>query len=92
MNYSNTFKVNVKRWLSESEESQENNSLSLPQSAKNEEVLQCPTKDQPQAATIITTKDMQDDITPSDSVSNVRNSATGRSRPFLQLLLSESRG
>lgn len=84
MNYSNTFKENVKRWQSESEEPQENNSPSLPQSAINEEVLRCPTKDEPQvstqAATIINTEDMQDDITPSDSVSNVRskNSDTGR--------------
>lgn len=93
MNYSNTFKENVKRWLSESEEPQENNSLSLPQSAINEEVLPCPTKDEPQvstqAATIISTEDMQDDITPSDSVSNVRSKTPiqGESLSFLQLLL-----
>jgi len=51
MKYSNAFKEDVKRWLSESEKSQQNSSLSLPQSvpaAINEEVLQYPTENEPQ--------------------------------------------
>lgn len=88
MKYSNAFKEDVHKWLSESEGSQLNNSLSQSDpTAINEEVLQCPTEeDEPpvttQAASIINTEDVQDDIKPSDSVSNVgsRNSATeGRS-------------
>ena len=83
MKYSNTFEEDVKRWLSESEEPQQNNSLGQSDPAAVSEVLHCPTEDEHQAPTqavsIIMTEDMQDDIKPSDSVSNVgsKNSVTG---------------
>ena len=78
MQDSNICKENVKRWLTESEESQQNSSLSLHQyvpAARNEEMLQYPTVDEPQvsiqAASILSREDTQDDIKPNESVSNI---------------------
>lgn len=84
MKYNNTFKEDVERWLSGSEDLQQNSSLHLPQSVsavKTEEMLHYPTEDaQLKASSQQDTEEMQDEIKPSDSVSNVENktSVTGR--------------
>uniref|UniRef100_A0A8C8DI38 Uncharacterized protein n=1 Tax=Oryzias sinensis TaxID=183150 RepID=A0A8C8DI38_9TELE len=86
MTYANAFKEDVERWLSGSEDLQQNGSLHLLQSVpavKDEEMLQYLREDGPQiniTASLLSTEDMQDDIKPYDSVSNVENktSVSGR--------------
>ena len=88
--YSNTFKGHVEQWLSGPEELLHNDScVQSDPVGINEDVSFLQIADEPQvimqAASIIMTDDIQDDVKPSDSVSNVgsrvsrsQNSATGR--------------
>ena len=84
MGYSNTFQRDVEQWLNEPEKllvlhDQDSGEM-------NEQVfLPAPEETQLQAASIINTDDLQDNVKPNDSVSNVgsrasksQNSATGR--------------
>lgn len=84
MKYSHTFKEDVIKWLSEPDESQQNDILNPPHSetaAINEEVLPCSTEDEPQVliqpVSTLSTEEMQDNIKPSDSVSNVGSKNSG---------------
>lgn len=91
MKYCDTFTGDVEKWLNESEDLLHDDNFVQPEPVEmNEQVSSLPAADEPQvpmhAVPIIKANDMQDDIKPSDSVSNVasrtsrtQTSASGRS-------------